>query len=144
MPRDTALLGLIVRHLASGLSDDSLWSAIDEAGKELEAVEKATHELARGYVRIDIPKMLVELREHVDRAKIAPASERRVFGLFRRLLASPAAFALAARAGRIAQRPFVTDGRLRRLPLVFGRWTATRDLPPVAPKTFHERWKDLA
>jgi L-lactate dehydrogenase complex protein LldF len=95
-------------------------------------------------VRIDIPKMLVELREHVDRAKIAPASERRVFGLLRRLLQSPAAFALAARVGRIAQTPFVRNGRLRRLPLVFGRWTATRDLPPVAAKTFRERWKDLA
>jgi hypothetical protein len=58
-PRDTALLGLIVRHLASGLADDSLWMPIDEAGKELEAVEKATLELARGYVRIDIPKVKV-------------------------------------------------------------------------------------
>ncbi|MDF2693831.1 MAG: hypothetical protein K0S65_2214 [Labilithrix sp.] len=58
-PRDTALLGLIVRHLASGLSDDSLWKPIDDAGKELEAVEKVTHELARGYKRIDVPKAKV-------------------------------------------------------------------------------------
>ncbi len=55
-PRDIALLGLIVRHLAAGLSDDALWPPIDEAGKELEAVEKATLELARGYTRIDIPR----------------------------------------------------------------------------------------
>ena len=55
-PRDTALLGLIVRHLASGLADDSLWKPIDDAGKELEAVEKVTNELARGYKRIDVPK----------------------------------------------------------------------------------------
>jgi hypothetical protein len=55
-PRDAALLGLIVRHLASGLSDDSLWRTIDAAGAELEAVEKATSELARGYARIDIAK----------------------------------------------------------------------------------------
>ena len=55
-PRDAALLGLIVRHLASGLSDDSLWKPIDDAGKELEAVEKVTSELARSYTRIDIPK----------------------------------------------------------------------------------------
>ncbi len=51
-PRDTALLGLIVRHLASGLSDESLWRPINEAGTELEAVEKATTELARDYRRI--------------------------------------------------------------------------------------------
>lgn len=55
-PRDTALLGLIVRHLASGLADDSLWKPIDDAGKELEAVEKVTSELARSYTRIDVPK----------------------------------------------------------------------------------------
>lgn len=55
-PRDTALLGLIVRHLASGLSDETLWGPIDAAGAELEAVEKVTSELARGYRRIDIPK----------------------------------------------------------------------------------------
>jgi len=55
-PRDTALLGLIVRHLAGGLSDDSLWHPIDEAGKELEAFEKVTSELARGYRRVDVLK----------------------------------------------------------------------------------------
>ncbi len=59
-PRDTALLGLIVRHLASGLSDDSLWKPIDDAGKELEAVERVTNELARGYHRIDILKVKVK------------------------------------------------------------------------------------
>ena len=59
-PRDTALLGLIVRHLASGLSDDSLWKPIDDAGKELEAVEKVTNELARSYRRIDVLKVKVK------------------------------------------------------------------------------------
>lgn len=55
-PRDTALLGLIVRHLANGLADEQLWRPIDDAGKELEAVERLTNELARGYRRIDIDK----------------------------------------------------------------------------------------
>jgi hypothetical protein len=58
-PRDLALLGLIVRHLATGLADDSLWQPIDRAGAELDAVEKTTSELARGYQRIDIPKPAV-------------------------------------------------------------------------------------
>lgn len=55
-PRDTALMGIIIRHLASGLEDDSLWLPIDTAGKELDAVEKFTTELARGFRRIDILK----------------------------------------------------------------------------------------
>ena len=54
--RDHALLGLIVRHLANGLADGSLWFDIDAAGAELEAVEKATAELARGYQAIRIAK----------------------------------------------------------------------------------------
>jgi hypothetical protein len=66
-----------------------------------------------------------------------------VFRAFRRLLASPAAFRLAVAAGRLAQRPFVSRGRLRRLPSFFGQWTTTRDLPPIASRTFSERWKDL-
>jgi hypothetical protein len=54
--RDPALLGLVVRHLAHGLSDDSLWFDIDAAGAELDGVERATAELARGYRTIDIAR----------------------------------------------------------------------------------------
>jgi hypothetical protein len=55
-PRDAALLGLVVRHLASGLADDALWQPIDAAGAELEALEKVTTELARGYRRLAVMK----------------------------------------------------------------------------------------
>lgn len=55
-PRDVALLGIIVRHLAAGLADDALWHSIDAASAELEAVEKITSDLARGYKRVDIAK----------------------------------------------------------------------------------------
>src|SRR3989475_6595522 len=94
-------------------------------------------------VRIDIPRMLVELREHLDREKIAPWGERMLFGLARRAMASPGLFDAGVRLGRMAQRPFVRDGKLRTLPLFFGKWTRTRDLPPVAARTFSERWKEI-
>ncbi|MFO0734286.1 MAG: hypothetical protein U0270_00330 [Labilithrix sp.] len=55
-PRDPALHGLIVRHLANGLADDALWVEIDAAGRELEALERSTLELARGYRRVDLMK----------------------------------------------------------------------------------------
>ena len=93
-------------------------------------------------VRIDIPRMLVELRGHLDRERIAPWTERRVFAAFRRLLLSPRAFRLAARTGRWLQRPFLRRGRVRGLPLFFGGFTRSRDLPPVAARTFQERWRD--
>ena len=91
-------------------------------------------------VRIDIPRMLIDLRREVDDRKIAPWTERVAFKLLARLLQQPRLYRLAIRAGRVLQRPFAGGGRIRRLPLVFGEWTRTRDLPPVASRTFQERW----
>jgi L-lactate dehydrogenase complex protein LldF len=94
-------------------------------------------------VRIDIPRMLIELRKEVDEQKIAPWSERVAFKAFAWLLRHPALYRAAGRIGRVAQGPFVRDGRIRMLPYVGGAWTRTRDLPPVAARTFQERWAAL-
>jgi L-lactate dehydrogenase complex protein LldF len=95
-------------------------------------------------VRIDIPKMLIELRKDVGERRIAPWPERLVFGAFGWLLRRPALYRLAAPLGRLFQRPFTRGGVIRRLPLFLGQWTRTRDLPPVAARTFQERWAELA
>ena len=54
--RDSALLGLIVRHLAGGLEDASLWGAVDAAAAELDAIEHATRAIARRYKIVDLQK----------------------------------------------------------------------------------------
>jgi L-lactate dehydrogenase complex protein LldF len=95
-------------------------------------------------VRIDIPKMLIELRREVDEKGIAPRSERMVFKAFAWLLQRPALYRLSARLGRLAQAPLARGRWIRRVPFFFGEWTRTRDLPAIAPRTFHERWADLA
>ncbi|MFO0762424.1 MAG: hypothetical protein U0359_38655 [Byssovorax sp.] len=51
-PRDQGLFGIIVRLLASGLGDKSLWAPIDAAGAELTALEAETRRLALGYKRL--------------------------------------------------------------------------------------------
>jgi L-lactate dehydrogenase complex protein LldF len=94
-------------------------------------------------VRIDIPRMLIELRKTVDDEKIAPWTERVLFKGFAWLLRQPRLYRLAAPVARLAQRPFARAGRIRRLPLFLNEWTRTRDLPAVAPRTFSERWRDL-
>jgi len=94
-------------------------------------------------VRIDIPRMLIELRRDVSERRIAPWSERVVFGALGRLLQHPALYRVAARLARLVQRPFVRGDVIRRVPLVFGDWTRTRDLPPIAARTFQERWAEL-
>src|SRR5262249_57942735 len=59
-------------------------------------------------VRIDIPRMLIDLRQELSREKIARGSERLVFKTLRRVLTSPAAFKLSAAARRVLPRPFLT------------------------------------
>ena len=52
-PRDHALFGIVVRHLATGLSDASLWTTIDAAGAELAKLEVETRRIAQRYERIE-------------------------------------------------------------------------------------------
>ena len=52
--RDSALLGIVVRHLVGGLQDASLWGPIDEAAVAWGAIEERTRRLAGGYALIDI------------------------------------------------------------------------------------------
>ncbi|MEX2146304.1 MAG: LutB/LldF family L-lactate oxidation iron-sulfur protein [Candidatus Rokuibacteriota bacterium] len=94
-------------------------------------------------VRIDIPRMLVELRREVSEEKIAPWSERLAFALAGRLLRAPRLYRLGAPIARLLQRPFARGHTIRRLPGLAGAWTRTRDLPAVAPQTFQERWPAL-
>jgi hypothetical protein len=58
--RDHALLGLIVRHLASGLSDASLWHPIDEAGALVVPLEERARRIAQGYERIAPDVVIVD------------------------------------------------------------------------------------
>jgi hypothetical protein len=53
-PRDTSLFGLIVRHLAGGLADPSLWETIDRAAAELLPIEELTRKIAARYVIVDL------------------------------------------------------------------------------------------
>lgn len=52
-PRDHALMGLVVRHLAAGLSDVSLWQSIDHAGAELLPLETEARRLARDFEKLE-------------------------------------------------------------------------------------------
>jgi L-lactate dehydrogenase complex protein LldF len=94
-------------------------------------------------VRIDIPRMLIELRKDNVVHGVAPAAERSAFRLVGRLLRSPALYRMGAPLARLVQRPFARGGRIRRLPTFLGEWTRHRDLPAVASRTFSERWREL-
>jgi L-lactate dehydrogenase complex protein LldF len=90
-------------------------------------------------VKIDIPNVLLHLRAQVVEQKglsterIAMRAAGWVFGSARRLR-------LAQRFGRVAQKPLMRDGSIRRLPGPLAGWTRGRTMKPVAPESFHEWW----
>src|SRR3954469_19329944 len=66
-PRDEGLFGLIVRHLATGLSDDSLWQPIDRAAEDLIPIERETRRAAERYQRLAPGVAFLEARPEVTR-----------------------------------------------------------------------------
>ena len=91
-------------------------------------------------VKIDIPTVLLHLRGQAVRST-AGASERTAMGLAARLLGSPRRLRFARRLGRLLQRPFVRHGTIRRLPGPLDAWTRTRDLRPIARRSFSDWWR---
>ncbi len=96
----------------------------------------------------DLPRMLSELRHALAYGDaewdVAPvsASERAAFRFWAWAISRRGVYDLLLGAVRLAQRPFTRNGMIRRMP--FGpvaRWTAGRDLVPVARTTFAQRWK---
>lgn len=63
-PRDHGLFGVIVRHLATGLSDGSLWEPIDSAGAELGPIEAEARRLAKAYERVEPGLVYVDATQH--------------------------------------------------------------------------------
>ncbi len=61
--KDQGLLGLIVRHLATGLSDASLWEPIDEAARALIPIERETRRAAQAYRRFAAGVAVVDVSE---------------------------------------------------------------------------------
>jgi hypothetical protein len=66
-PRDTGLLGLMVRHLASNLTDAGLWGPIDAAAAELVPIENETRRAARAYQRLQPGVAFVDLGSRFGR-----------------------------------------------------------------------------
>jgi L-lactate dehydrogenase complex protein LldF len=91
-------------------------------------------------VKIDIPTVLLHLRAKAVRKSggrregLVMKAAAWVFGGRRR-------FSGAVRLGRLAQRPFVRRGAIRRLPGPLGAWTSTRDLRPLSSESFREWWE---
>jgi L-lactate dehydrogenase complex protein LldF len=95
-------------------------------------------------LEIDIPDMLLELRREAVADRQTSVSELAGFCLLAAILTRPGLYRLAGVIGRLLQRPFVTNGRIGRLPFPLSRWTCNRDFPPLSSRPFSKRWRDLS
>ena len=91
-------------------------------------------------VMIPLPTLLRGWRDRSWREGLEPAAVRSGIGLWSFLATRPALYRLASGAGIRAMRMFSRGGWIRSMPLA-GGWTAHRDLPAPAARTFMEQYK---
>jgi L-lactate dehydrogenase complex protein LldF len=91
-------------------------------------------------VRIDLPRMLVELRQDEVQQRLLPRSERLLERAAAYVLRHPRLMRMATAALRLLQRPFLRDGVLH-LPPRFHP-AGERQLPGLAPRSFRQWWRE--
>jgi L-lactate dehydrogenase complex protein LldF len=91
-------------------------------------------------VKINIPEILIHLRERLVDAGETPAAERWTMKAAAAAFAGERRLQTAQKAARLAQWPFVRDGRLVHLPPPLNAWTDHRALNAIPPESFREWW----
>jgi L-lactate dehydrogenase complex protein LldF len=92
-------------------------------------------------VKIDIPRMLIGLREmqqHEPRMK--SRWEKLAYRLSCAVLRRPWLYRLAVKAARLGMRLRARGGWVRALPGPGSAWTSVRDFPAPARRSFREMW----
>lgn len=92
-------------------------------------------------VGIQIPKMLLELRDQAAREGRLPAWLDRGLRRYTAAATSPVRWARAKRWARILSGPFASSGWITRLPGPGRAWTRHRDLPRPARESFTDWWR---
>ena len=88
-------------------------------------------------VKIDIPKILLELRSDVKKAETRDKQnrlEKLGFRAFAWLMTHPRLYEMAGKLLRSVGMPSIQAGPLR-------AWTSQRDLPPLPGRSFREMWR---
>jgi L-lactate dehydrogenase complex protein LldF len=101
-------------------------------------------------VKIEIPKILLELRHEVTRAKQKEGKdglERTAFRIWSWVMQRPRLYALGGAAAGMIFGDLSGEGWLKKLPVpiripALEKWLSQRDLPPPAPKTFRQLWRE--
>jgi L-lactate dehydrogenase complex protein LldF len=93
-------------------------------------------------VGIPLHELLLRLRSRQVDEGMASKAQSLMFGGFEKAMNSPKLFEIGTKAARVAQRPLVKNGSIKPLPGPLAAWTDTRELPPLAGKSFREIWRE--
>ncbi|MEQ9618661.1 MAG: LutB/LldF family L-lactate oxidation iron-sulfur protein [Deltaproteobacteria bacterium] len=101
-------------------------------------------------VKIDFPRVLLELRHKVVESKKenygagGAMIEKISVRLWRYIVTSKNFYNLTSKISYYLQLPWRSgNGSLRSLPFPFSKWTDERDFPAIAKTSFRERWKKI-
>ncbi len=126
-------IGSIVSPVLTGLKD----------GAKLPAASSlcgACHDVCP--VKINIPRMLLELRSQTAEGDPDPAQrasgigERLTWKAWRQGMMSRSRFEAGSSVGKIVSAPLQRDGWIKKVPPPISGWTDSRDFPAPATKTF--------
>ncbi len=98
-------------------------------------------------VKIDIPQILLDLRSEVKKAETREGTnrlERLAFRAWAWVMRHPRLYEIAGMAAA-SLAPSRDGGWVRSMPLSAGplrAWVSQRDLPPAAPKSFRQMWRE--
>jgi L-lactate dehydrogenase complex protein LldF len=97
-------------------------------------------------VKINIPEVLIHLRNQVVKKKSWADPEAFAMAMMAAIFRSERRFRAAQRLGRIAELPLVRkdgqgEGWITWLPGLLGGWTQVRDLQEMPKQTFRDWWE---
>jgi L-lactate dehydrogenase complex protein LldF len=93
-------------------------------------------------VKINIPHLLLNLRQQLVERRNVSWAERMLFTLWAWIMRHPRLYESAITLAALAQKPFVKQGWLSKLPAPFAGWTQSRDFKAVASRSFRQRWQE--
>ena len=92
-------------------------------------------------VRIEIPRMLLELRRQAAEEGMLPGWLERGMGRYAQTVSQPSRWSRAKKWASRLSAPLSANGWIKWLPGPGRRWTDTRDLPRPAAESFTDWWE---
>ena len=126
-------VGAIVTPGLRGLKE---WKALPDASSLCGACREVCP------VRLDIPRMLLKLRQASVEEGGTPVSLKYMMKGFGLVVSRPWLYRMAARFGGVAARMLAKKGWLHKLPGLGSGWTRSRDMRAPVKKSFQDQWKE--